>query len=460
MTSLIEDNYVRLMISTTYDDSKHSGGSLTENVEDILTRVNNTKYNFLLSVNNRYKFDNKYAFEYNTAENKKIYNMDDVLEQNKTISTYFGEGASTAVFSIRSKNRIFDSVEQNDNLIIKMFKTESVLHFMNFINDWYKNKRLYGDNITDIYLYGAIVDKNQNEISKYIITKKYNVLTNSETVRELSLINRIEIIKSMLDFCSRLQSESKVWSDLKTENVGYTIKDGKFIAVVIDYDSDTIVDKDKFKWMLSEYNYLAFIQIGRTYVPAYVDKLFYRNYVLNDENFEKISGTMTKISIIGAVDVINSLLLEGFSENVDSNLKLSKLIQYFSYTKFYADEKTRRKYNNIFLNEQNYNRLFDNNVSLTQTIFGSEYDAIRPYLIKIIKNMLKYKYNEIPSYEKILTDLTTLANLLIRPTINLSEQKEQIETIDTNDTIDTKIGEYNRKYLKYADKIKLLQNSL
>lgn len=428
MTSLCEDRTVNLQISHSLplnDQTDQAGGNFSANVADILTKVKNKHYGYLTSVepditNRNLIPNNKYIFEYTTENDKcatddltkimcaEFFENSEKFANKQIISNFFGSGTYSAVFSIKKiknddtsnkplKKRHFENVIScipDENIIIKMFRPHDLDIF---INTWKNDKIKYGDHMIDIYLYGSIIDELGQEISKYIITKKYNIITDN-TINGLSLSNRLNIIISMLDFCNQLQSEEKVWSDLKSENIGYTIKDDQFIAVVIDYDEFAIIDKIKFNALCEKYGSKSYMFISKTYAPAYADIFINNPYIWTENNYNFLSTFITKLSIIGAVDIINTLLLEGFDGKFGKNL--STLIYYFNFNRF-NDKINNTKLIINFAIFEVYNKFVISHLQNAVTMFGEEYFKINLNILLIVTKMLEYNYNKIPLYGDI-----------------------------------------------------------
>lgn len=412
------------------------GGMFSSKVADILGKVKNRHYNYLISVESdtygNFVPDNKYIFEY-TAENDKCITNDNskimCTEVNKTkqiLSNFFGSGTYSAVFSINKikknsnemetydnqkanfkkpfKKRRFNNVVDcipDENVIIKMFRPENL---NTFINTWKDDKNMYGDHIIDIYLYGSIIDENGKEISKYIITKKYKIITDN-TINQLNLTNRLKLIISMLDFCNRLQSEGKVWSDLKSENIGYMIKDDIITTVVIDYDEMAIIDKTKFSILYKKLKHLSYLIISKTYIPAYADIFINNPYIWTDNNFELLSTFIIKLSIIGVVDIINVLLLEGFYGT--NGVNLSTLIFYFNFDRL-RDKKNNSNTIINFAIPELYVNLLISHLRGSIIVFGEEYNKIKQQILKIMVKILGYEYAKIPLCDEISEEFRNL----------------------------------------------------
>jgi hypothetical protein len=459
MSTLLELEPINLQISENPYIIHQTGGNIAPNPKRILGRVNNKKYRFLVSN------DSKYVFQYTNNNNRcmiedmtktsddsnpfslkisvptqtdpvnsvsceYIKNNPLKFTEKKIVSSYLGSGAFSAVLSILKeydttpKKRSYygiDSVFDNE-VIIKMFNNDNIDRF---IENWKHDKSLYGDKIIDIYLFGSVVNEFGTEISKYIITRKYEVI-NKHTIKLLSLADKLTIIMDLLNFCALLETEEKVLSDVKYENIGYMSKNGQYVVVIIDYDEQTILNKAKLDALYYKYNKAFYLSVCKSYVPAYVDKL-YSDYLWNDSEREELQGYVWKSGIVGIVDIINSLLLEGADSSIYG--QLSVLIQKMNYSRFYKKK--------LFIDPLGYNMFVNLSIQKSIMVFGEDHEEIRPAVEDIVKKMLVFTYSEIPSYRSLYYDFHELLDVVL---------------VNLDDGYDTMTGGHKKRYMKYAKK--------
>jgi hypothetical protein len=318
---------------------------------------------------------------------------------------------------------ILDTTE----LIIKMFDNDDINRF---ITEWKNHKTSYTNNIIDIYLYGSIIDERGEEISKYILTRKYRVL-NDLTTKRLNLSNKLSFITNLANFCESLSSDNKILCDLKSENVGFYIDDNNCIPVMIDYDTSTILGQEQLGALYDKHGRNCYIHIAKTYVPAFSDILYVQD-IWTPDNKAKLLEIAKKISILGFVDIINTLFLEGIGVEYGN---LSVLIQRLNYDRYKKNNSDK-----LFLHKESYEGSVDTIIHKSKMVFNSSHEHIKPHVRTIVRQLLSYSYNEIPTYAEISEEFKNVYSLATQP--------RKISG-----------GDYN-KYIKYTIKLENVKNAI
>jgi len=202
---------------------------------------------------------NKLKFKFHN--NNKANNIDRI---------YFGCGTFTALYSIKltyqdlSNNALIPDAYK-DNLILRIYESRENNankadlnvgdtdiyndHQTTFINNWMGHKKLFPDNIIDIYLYGDIQLQGlygKKYIGYYIITRKYIV---EDYIESFSLNNKIKYLKNTIEFLKKLEDNNYTYRDMKFENSG---SDENYNFIVIDYDIDTLLTGIRIKKLMDD----------------------------------------------------------------------------------------------------------------------------------------------------------------------------------------------------------------
>lgn len=445
-TSLIKDKIIDLKISRT-----QLGGSddINKSIFDILTKINNTKFNYLASISTS-STPQQYVFEYVDTVKTKSYN------NNFVESKVLASGSFTAVFNVKVPDSETNRILRNTNLILRMTNFDNNLdktvntELIKFIDKWRENKINYNEKMIDIYLYGNILDENCNRICQYMLTKRYNTFDDYNTIKTLSKNEKINMIMDILDFCSKLQKQGKFWRDIKVPNIGY---DENKKVVLIDYDNYTIIDQNDDEFMnhcISKMNTICLGYASGTYVPKYafvaVEGEDGKNMSSNDLLRQKMielykNKKLDKLMTVGLVEIIVTLIKNDFNSYRDT---FDKFI-YMHYQSFDpVDWEYRKKH--ILVSNDKY-------TSIVKFIMKqSDYQEYAP-ITMIIKMLLgayditqkhvEYdNYDLIPKYEDIL---------------NFMKNAYHVNQIgQMNQSGGSHVQEFQSKYKKYLEKNKSL----
>jgi len=283
-------------------------------VENILTSVSN--YGFIKHLE--------------TSDNQKfIFNEEFNLKQKGT-TKYLAHGSYTAVFAIDQvpmDNNYTDTEEfefsRNNQLIIRMVddNNSSTPNINDFVNDnWRNDKHLYGNNIMDIYMYGKIFNNN-DLISSYIITKKYDDFT---IIKNYEYEQKKQLFLSMLEFLTVLKHNNTVYRDLKFENIGCNIVEDKHIFLVLDYDHMTLLSLNDPFWEDYKRIGCSWMCTG-TYAPYYAIVNFYTKLSIRaySDDIEKLKPFLMNIHVLGLVEILTKLFL-----NYDTRTYINNRIVY------------------------------------------------------------------------------------------------------------------------------------
>ena len=206
---------VDLQLSKILPDFQ-SGGDPT----DIVNNMNINEYKYL--INN----EQKLAFQFN--DNKTRIKIDD---HNRY---YFAMGGLTAVFKIKK-------IGDDKQLILRVMDDKDLEN--TFIKKYKEDYDLYGDNMIKIFFWGEIYNE-AKKIGSYVITQLY---CNENDIMKLDEESKIELVKQLLEFNKKLNDNNYVYRDLKLENIGFErIGGNKNKFIVLDYDTVTLVKKDRF----------------------------------------------------------------------------------------------------------------------------------------------------------------------------------------------------------------------
>lgn len=293
------------------------------------------------------KFPNEDSYVITDKNDKTIFKFHDNSKAFINDNIYFGCGTFTAIYSIKLEKQ-----EENNKTIPDKYKEELILRIYEnpstykpksdlnigdldlngdlqseFIKNWIKHKKLFPENIIDIYAYGDIELQTLygiRYIGFYSITRKYIV---DDKIKDFTLDNKLLYLKNTLQFLKKLEETNFTLRDLKFENSG---TDSDFNFVVIDYDQDTIINENRIRELIINNN-LGYA-IG-TYPFTYlIDK--------TDFNFKYIYLT-------GLLDLFVELFNSNFSDKTIYNeirlLLLDIVNVYRVYIKNYFNSNPIKK---------------------------------------------------------------------------------------------------------------------
>jgi len=188
--------------------------------------------------------NNDIQFEFN--QRNKIHKWSTRLVE----SYYLGAGAFTAVYGINIKNikrkSDFNSELFSNKLIFRVFDDEKL---DKFIKNWVIHKKLYPENIIDIYLHGDVHIVNEKRFPKlgqYVITREY--YDHKYILENFNLKQRMKLLLSILEFLEKIKDKYQYY-DLKLSNIGCTLDKDKdkdnITLILLDYDKSTLSKNPK-----------------------------------------------------------------------------------------------------------------------------------------------------------------------------------------------------------------------
>jgi hypothetical protein len=354
---------------------------------------------------------------------------------------YLGCGTFSAIYSVKldkSTPEINSLIpdKYKDSLILRIYqnpssdKQKNDLNIgdidinndlqSNFIKIWMKHKKLFPNNIIDIYLYGDIQLQTIHGIRYigfYTITRHYIV---DNKIQKFSLNNKMLYLKNAIEFLKKLEVANLTLRDLKFENSG---SDSDYNFIVIDYDDNTILNEDEIK-KLVESNNLGY-SIG-TYPFTYL--------IMDDQNYN-----YRYIYLTGLLDIVTELFKDNFSDKTiydETRLLLVDIVN------VYRDYIRNYYYSNPIKKILWY--VSDNKTN---------YETIKIQISSLFTNIKKQiKDNK----DKILYELLlgfcisclVFSSANIRPNF-LSELKDLVSSLKSKIELS---GGYYLKYLKYKNK--------
>jgi len=208
--------------------------------------------------------DNSYRFMF-TKDNTNIYEG----------SKYLGKGALTAVYKIKLINpeahldkpihnykddlilRIYNNNDKKPNALdvvdIKIGEIDTNYDSQTkFVNMWTEHKKLFPENIIDMFMYGDIIltnkETDKEEISKYLgyytLTRVYS---NEKELDKLELVDKIKYFKKLLKFLIKIRLHGYTYRDLTYQNIGFDKIGDEYNFIVLDYDIHTIMKYDEVR---------------------------------------------------------------------------------------------------------------------------------------------------------------------------------------------------------------------
>ena len=418
-------------------NSQQIGGS----VKKILQNISSDKNKYIYSKNNTY------SFQFNEEKNKRSSNG----------SHYLAFGSFTAVFSIKSLN---DNFKEN-NILLKL-TYETPQEFLQCMEHYINDKKMYNENIMTVHLWGMIVDAHEQYICNYMIVKEYNIFS-PETIQNISIQNKMNLIYDFTLLLNKVSQNNSYIRDLKLANIGYDNTYGKYTIVIIDYDYSTISNKRYIKNAINNGKEFGIIMMSGTYVPYYLTKQYNKLTSLL-EIINETNSIMSEINYLPTIDqnkkdlILSKLIELKLSKNTSINDYLTKML---SSTDIHEIRKSLTKFITNY-RTITYNLIIDETVSqmhkiasvplaifiaellyesnpLNHSIKNNEFEKFQTYLTtispskyeeqfsslnsarsivgtedneiikKIIICLLKSNYNDICSYNDIIKLLDTLS---------------------------------------------------
>lgn len=375
------------------------------NPKKILSSIDNINNNFVISIHN--DENHKITFKFDDNLNTKIYKN----------SKFLGNGGITAVYGLRCSNECTDKkfLHLQDKELILRIQNGHNFCFDEFIENWKKHKKLFGENIIDIFFYGNMLNTDDEYIGKYIITRKYY---NYDDIYSLSFDNTLKYFNSMCDFIKKLNSSNYFYRDLKFANIGMDINkiNNKIIFIVLDYDDITLLEKNDLFLMKKENKYCDKYCSG-TFMPYYM----MHNYT-NKNN--KWKNELDKMHVYGLLDVIISL----FYDDDDNHYNIIK--QIYLENNDSADETKYEKFMLNFNSSLLKIKTTINNLTPKFNKMSFNTDVI---IKMILLNLLSKKYEQIYSIDNIKSIIN---DTIVEQNNNKMQRSNPISKYTTNKVVD------------------------
>jgi hypothetical protein len=427
--------------------------------------------------------DNDIQFDFN--DKNKIQNM----------SYYLGAGAFTAVYGVNIKNikhkSEFNSelFSNKDKLILRVFDDNNLNEF---IKNWIIHKKLYPENIIDIYLHGNVYIIDGDEILKlgqYVITREY--YDHTYILENFDLGQKMKLILSILEFLEKIKNKYQYY-DLKLSNIGCDLNKDKITLILLDYDKTTLSknpinytntyfplcvlngDKDNIHLGgLSEIIYRLFYKLDQEQTYKILTDIY--NLVKWINGYRKSPLTEVYPLMKSSVDSINRKIIN-LSE---TSLYLYILLAMISYPSI----------------TQNVSKFYDitNLKNLVYTSIHNSFDqlkaGIESFIVKIKQEIEKDSIDITPITAPSIDDKTRVitqpeaektrviaqpeaekTRVIAQPEAEKTRviaqpEAEKTRVIKKNITSDYSLGggytnqdNYKRKYLKYKQKYLQLKN--
>lgn len=388
------------------------------------------------------KFTNENEYIINDKTDKTRFRFHNNSKAFINDNIYFGCGTFSAIYSIKVdkstpeiKSLIPDKYK--DKLILRIYQNSSsdkpkndleigdvdVYNDLqsNFIKNWMIHKKLFPENIIDVYLYGDIQLQSmygERYIGYYTITRQYIV---EDEIKKFTLHNKMSYLKNTITFLKKLEENNLTYRDMKFENSG---SDSNYNFIVIDYDVDTIINEDKIK-ILSKENNLGY-SIG-TYPFTYL--------IMDDQKYN-----YKYIYLTGLLDIVTELFLSNLSDKTIYD-EIRKIL--VDIVNIYRDYIRNYYYSNpikkvlwyISDNKKQYDNL--------QLSISSLFTNIERQIRKNDKDKILYEL-----LLRFCISCLVFSNANIRPNF-LAELKDSVSSLEGMKEL---YGGYYSKYLKYKNK--------
>lgn len=438
------------------------------NPNNILSMIDNihTNNNYIIP-HNKYLSNsdtdnslNKIIFKFDHTINNKIYKN----------SQFLGKGGITAVFGIKLHKNNIDNIDnitkhlENKNLILRI-QQEHNFCLDEFIENWQDHKKIFDENIIDIYFYGNIFNHNNEYLGKYIITRKYY---NDEYIDNLNLSNTLNYFNSMCNFLTKLKNNNYYYRDFKFSNIGMDIIDNKLIFIVLDYDNITLLN-DNSIFLLKKENKYCDKYCSGTFMPYYMAF----NFVNKNINWK---NELDKMYTCGFINVIMSLFY------IDD--EYSDKIIHMIYLKYNNNIDDIKNYDNFMIKyntDLNKLKLY---IDKLQPKFKELSESKNNIIKTILLNLISKKYSQIYDIEHIkflmdnISSVTNNNSVTNNSFVNNSANNNSNGNCDPNNnycnqTIKTDVtfisndtteknnlnDEFKKKYIKYKQKYINLKNN-
>lgn len=345
--------------------------------------VNNKKYKYLEGTYSSQSVGTKLIGQTNNI----CFEFDDGVNGREDIrgSRYLGKGGLTSVFGLKYLTNNFMPELASKKLILRAMDLYEAKDMDKWITKYNENKRLFGSNMIDIYMYGDLYSSANRFICSYVITRFYQDHT---AISNLDYTQLVNYFKSVLEFFVKLEDLGYFYRDLKFTNIGMDNVNGTNIFVVLDYDDITIINKDDN--FFREFNFQGCYTkyCAGTLIPYFIIKDYLE---LNPQWINKFN----KVHVIGLVDIIINLFFER-EKNLINILNIiykpcnyQTCIHYYQYLKIFDDKNT-------------YDILEHSLISLKPKFVELEHNK-KDCLIYLVMNLLNKKYSYINS-AKIMLD--------------------------------------------------------
>ena len=344
------------------------------NPKEIITKINNNKFKYLLGL----------FIDKSNKRTQIYFKFNEFINKQTDIpgTTYLGKGGLTSVFGIQyltSDNIILPELF-NKNLIIRITDSFYSDNIEQWIQKYIENKKLFGENLIDIYLYGGIYSPNNGFIGFYIITRYYN---DWKKILTLNYDNTVKYFYSLINFLVKIEDNKYFYRDLKITNIGLDIKDpDNYVFMVLDYDDITLInDSDDFFNELKKSGCFGKYCAG-TMIPYFIIK----DYLTINSNW---LTKFNKVHVVGLAEIMIHLF---FVNDINAQKILNMLYdpgKYSSCIHYY-------QFMNLYDNNEKYDLMEYSLISLKPKFY--EINLIKKdSLIYLMLNLLSKDYQKINS---------------------------------------------------------------
>ena len=280
------------------------------------------------------------------------------------------------------------TVLTNKKLVLRALSLNEYKDMDKWIDKYNVNKRLFGSNIIDIYMYGDLFTESKKFICSYVITRFYQ---DYKEISNLDYSQQIKYFKSILEFFVKLENLKYFYRDLKFTNIGMDTFNGENKFIVLDYDDITIINKDDN--FFKEFNFHGCYAkyCAGTLIPYFIIKDYLE---INNEWIKKFD----KVHVIGLVDIMINLFFIKEKHCINVLDILYKPCNYDTCIHYY-------QYLQLFDDKNKYDLLEYSLINLKPKFIELEHNK-KDCLIYLIMNLLNSKYLYINSAKIMLEEFT------------------------------------------------------
>lgn len=395
----------------------------------------------------------KFKFKF-SSDNKEHRDLDEYKFMAKP-PKFLGKGAMTAVYKIKLIEQESDTYtipdKYNDSLILRIFKNDLYSDIIgtqynvgendennddqsSFINMWMNHKKLFSENIIDLFMYGEI-KLNDVYMGFYTITRTY---IDYKIINNFDLKIKIKYFKNLLLFLQKLIEKNYTYRDLKIANIGAELVDDEYKFIVLDYDNYTILNKDDLDLLKSQFN-IEFV-VG-TYTPLYIFEQ-QRNF---NHDYMFVGGLLYTIIELFKNDLTDNPDYAIFYEKLNNYIGINESLKINYYIRQYIEYIDSNNFRGLLEIKRRIESLEPFGRDLITTINSKKFDAMVTPIDKlicllgiIIKGCISLNYEPVKKIINIQHFIIALDDIL--------------------SAFDGVVGGYYNKYMKYKIKYLSLKN--